>query len=226
MSDMIEDWGDFEVDAKDFDIPSATQLYSLPTQSLFCDRRESSNETSEQRFGDPISDDKLKEKRCESIPKKTRENTKWALSVWNDWISYREQKVETLIELYTLPEDLSVVPYHKLDIWLSKFVVECRRKDGKPYPPTSLTQIMAAIQRHMRDELGRNDVNFFSKTDPTFANFRKSLDAQMKELSSKGVGIHIKKKDPVLPEDEQSFWEIGVFSMDTAHGLSNAVFFL
>ena len=50
MSDMIEDWGDFEVDAKDFDIPLATQLYSLPTQSLFCDRREISNETSEQRF--------------------------------------------------------------------------------------------------------------------------------------------------------------------------------
>ena len=101
------------------------------------------------------------------------------------------RKVETLIELYALPKDLSVVLYHELGTWLSKFVVECRRKDGKPYPPTSLTQIMAAIQRHMRDELGRNDVNFFSKTDPTFANFRKSLDAQMKELSSKSVGIHI-----------------------------------
>ena len=81
--------------------------------------------------------------------KKTRENTKWALSVWNDWISYREQKVETLIELYTLPKDLSVVPYHELDFWLSKFVVKCRRKDGKPYPPTSLTQIMAAIQNQI-----------------------------------------------------------------------------
>lgn len=29
----------------------------------------------------------------------------------------------------------------------------------------------------------------------------------------------------MLPEDEQSFWEIGVFSMDTAQGLTNAVFF-
>ena len=31
--------------------------------------------------------------------------------------------------------------------WLSKFVVEVRRKDGKPYPPQSLYQICCGLQR-------------------------------------------------------------------------------
>ena len=69
-----------------------------------------SDESRLQHFGDTISDDKLKEKFRESIPKKTRENTKWALSVWNDWILYRETKVETLLEQFDLPKCLSSVP--------------------------------------------------------------------------------------------------------------------
>ena len=65
----------------------------------------------------------------------------------------------------------------------------------------------------------------FTKTDPTFANFRKSLDARMKKLTSNGVRIHVKNKDPVLSENEQLFLDSAVFSMDTAEGMSNAVFF-
>ena len=105
--------------------------------------------------------------------------------------------METLLEQFDLPKCLSGVPYNELDFWLSKFVVECRRKDGKPHPSNTLSQIIAGLQRHLRDELGRNVVNMFTKTDRTFANFRQSLDARMKELTSNGMGIHVKKKDPV-----------------------------
>ena len=131
--------------------------------------------------------------------------------------------METLLEQFDLPKCLSSVPYNELDFWLSKFVIECCRKDGKP--PNTLSQTIAGLQKHLRDELGRNDVNIFTKMDPIFANFRKSLDARMKELTSNSVRKHLKKKDLVLPEDEQLFWDSGVFSMDTVEGMSNAVFF-
>ena len=61
--------------------------------------------------------------------------------------------------------------------------------------------------------------------DPAFANFRKSLHARMKELTSSSVGIHVKKKGSCVTEDEQLFWDSDVFNMDTAEGMSNAVFF-
>ena len=102
-----------------------------------------------QRFGDPISDDKLKEKFRESISKKTRENTKYASSVWNGWILYREAKLETLLEQFDLSKCLSSVPYNEFDFWPSKFVAVCRRKEGKPYPPNTLSQIIAGLQRHL-----------------------------------------------------------------------------
>ena len=69
--------GDFECEP-DFVIPSASQLFSIPTQTLLFDSMTGSSVSDKsrlQRFGDPISDDKLKEKFRESIPKKTRKTS-------------------------------------------------------------------------------------------------------------------------------------------------------
>ena len=69
-------------------------------------------------------------------------------------------------------------------------------------------------------------MNLFEKKDSNFDNFRKSIDARMKELAADGIGTHIKEKDPILPDDEKRFWDIDVFSLEKAEGLSNAVFSL
>ena len=86
-------------------------------------------------------------------------------------------------------------------------------------------QISAGIQRHLRDNLGRPDINLFLKSDPTFASFRNTLDMRLKELTADGKGIHSQSKDPVLADDESKFWDDGIFNIDTAEGLSNIVFF-
>ncbi|CAH1242382.1 Hypp6640 [Branchiostoma lanceolatum] len=75
-----------------------------------------------------------------------------------------------------------------MDFWLARFVFEIRRKDGKPYPPTTLYNIVAAIMRHLREDLSRHDMNFLDKADIRFAQFRKALDARMKQLTAQGVG--------------------------------------
>ena len=68
---------------------------------------------------------------------------------------------------------------------LSRFVQEATMQDRKPYPLSSLYNIVAAIQRFLREK-GRPDIPFFDVKAPEFAN---SLDARMKELTSAGVGV-------------------------------------
>jgi hypothetical protein len=58
-----------------------------------------------------------------------------------------------------------------------------------------------------------------------FIEFRRALDGRMKFLTSQGIGIQEKLCDPVTLEDEVKMCDTGVFSLKTASGLSNIIFF-
>ena len=72
------------------------------------------------------------EKICEGyVPKNTSESTSWALRIFRAW---REQRKDDKCP-ETLLEDPQV---ELLSFWLSRFIMEARREDGKPYPPSSI----------------------------------------------------------------------------------------
>jgi len=78
----------------------------------------------------------------------------WSLTVWRQWTNYRNQRQETRRDNYfSIPVEFSKgsqVTVQKLDYWISFFVLEIRRQDGQRYPPNSLLNIVAGIQRHLR----------------------------------------------------------------------------
>ncbi|KAI8496541.1 hypothetical protein Bbelb_258400 [Branchiostoma belcheri] len=185
------------------------------------------------RFAAPISTESIEQKVKKRVPKKTQQSTKWGMSVWTEWAVNRNMHLqnmdvalEVLNEPYiVVPTDLSHVDPPEMNHWLSKFVFEIRRMDGKPYPPKTLYLIVSAILRHFREDLKRHDVNFLDKTDSRFAEFRKALDARMKELTAQGIGVTKKQADPLTTEDENCLWEKGAISTKTSQGLSYGVFF-
>lgn len=81
-------------------------------------------------------------------------------------------------------------------------MIECRRADGSPYPTKTLYQLCAAILRFMRDN--EIDLNFLDGKDMRFRNFRKTLDARMKQLATEGIGVTIRQADPISPEMENA----------------------
>ena len=85
-----------------------------------------------------------------------------------------------------MPKDLWNQSLACMAFWLSRFIIECHQKDGTPYPPNTLYNITASIQRTLRDEYGRNEVKILDISDICFADFRKQLDARMKELTNQG----------------------------------------
>ena len=67
----------------------------------------------------------------------------------------------------------------RMNSQLSRFVQEATMQDKKPYSPSSLYKIVAAIQCFLREK-GHPDISFFDVKAPEFDLLRKSLDARMK----------------------------------------------
>ena len=65
-------------------------------------------------------------------------------------------------KLYVVPEDINNASVDELNFWLSRFVVECRRDDGKPYPPNSLLQHYGWHTKVFKTK--KPQISFFDKT--------------------------------------------------------------
>ena len=92
-----------------------------------------------------------------------------------------------------------------MQYWLSRFIHEARKKNGREYAPNTLYHLACGIMRHIRHNCGRPEIDFFK--DPEFSDFRSSLDAEMKRLQSAGVGSVKKQAEPLILEEEEQLWE-------------------
>ena len=92
-----------------------------------------------------------------------------------------------------------------------------------PYPPNTLVQLVAGLQRRLR-ECGRPEMSILSEKDPTFSRARAALDVRMKQLRKAGVGCSRKQAQPLSLQQEETLWEKGIFSLNTGEGFMYAVF--
>ena len=69
------------------------------------------------------------------------------------------------------PSDLLEHPdVQLLNFWLSRFVVEARREDGKPYPASTIQNIMAGLYRYSKNKAPSGTIvhNFMNTCDSIF----------------------------------------------------------
>ena len=89
------------------------------------------------RFGPPLSEKALDQATSDRIPEKTRKTTQWAVSVFPAWCDARGVKDAT--------ENMTIEVLADL---LLRFVMEAHCQNETPYPPATLMQLLAGIQRH------------------------------------------------------------------------------
>lgn len=196
-----ENLGDFnDIDFGDFDLLSKHENAEISDEKRFQSVKKSGNDDFKQLIANQES-------------KNIWRNTNWAKRTWDEWTVWRGD----IPGLY----EMSV---GDLNYFLSCFVLECRRKDGSEYPAATLYQICAEILRYMRDN-GVTNMNFLDNNDKRFYNFRKTLDARMKEISSKGIGLKKKQADPISADDENLLWEKDLLGGATSKSLLNTVFY-
>jgi hypothetical protein len=113
----------------------------------------------------------------------------------------------------------------ELNYWMSKMVVEVRKKKdvGDFYQPNTLYQLCCSLLRWLRDS-GRPGLNSFS--DPRFKHLQDCLDAEMKRLTRIGLGSENKQADPFSEEQENKLWELGLLGDYSAKVLLDTMVFL
>ena len=168
-----------------------------------------------------LSEDKLVELKEGFKPANTEKSTKWAFNNLTSWKIARERAGKA-----TCPDDLlqSTDP-ELLCNWLSQFVAEPRTTQGKPYPPSTLYQLLAGLLRHMRDQ-NSEAPDFLDKGDLRFKPLHKSLDSLFCDLRTKNIGTSVRHAEPFTKAEEQMLWEKGILDTSTLKSLLNAVFYM
>ena len=91
------------------------------------------------RFEKPTTNEQIQQRERDRIPNKTRLNTSWAVNVCRAWAEYRNTKIETAVDEYSsVSVNFETTSVKEVDYWLTSFILEARRGDGKPYPANSL----------------------------------------------------------------------------------------
>lgn len=93
------------------------------------------------------------------------------MNLWDEW---RKHRLE-FTGVYIKP--LSAQDNAELQHWLTRFVLEVRKKDGYEFTPNSLHHICCGLMRHLRWN-GKPKLDIF--TDGTFSAFKQTLDSEMK----------------------------------------------
>jgi len=215
----------------DDDFFNSTQIDHLLTPEPLLQRKSPLESTPKQtRFNSISSEKEILQRIKENVPLNTQYQTNWAASVWKQWAEWRNTTQDTTIPdniAKMVPSDIKQLSEEELGFWLSRFVLEVKKKNGDDYPPNSLYQICCSIQRAYNDRSSGKfkAISIFDKNDERFYKFYESLDSRMRELTQKGLGVKVNQADFILPEEEGKLWEMKVINMETGQGLINGVYF-
>ena len=175
------------------------------------------------RFAAPTTESDMSRIVKGYTPANTQKNTDWARRVFSEWRAARNAKVGAAGEL--CPEDLFEKPeVMLLNHWIARFITEVRRQDGKPYPPRSIHQLLAGLQRYMLS-MKSDAPKFLDRKDVRFAPIHGTCETIYRNLHGKGIGTDVRHAAVITSEDEEKLRTTGVVGCNTPKNLQRAVFF-
>ena len=86
------------------------------------------------------SDTQLQEAKVAAISKNTAKSTSWCVNIWKEWSQHRQSLHPGAYSEW--PIHLYLATDQQLDYWLSKFVLETRKRSGDYYPPKTLSAVV------------------------------------------------------------------------------------
>ncbi|CAC5366607.1 unnamed protein product [Mytilus coruscus] len=169
------------------------------------------------RYGNFVDDMDIDNLVKSTESKNTRKNINWSISTFNDWRSARIASTSCAI-----PE-LTRFTVGDINQWMTRFVIETIRQDGKPYPPKTLYMLCVGILRHLREN--EVHINFLDEKDSQFYEFKRSLRARMTQLTAEGIGTTPKQAEPINQESEDILWEKNLLGNKSSKSVLNTMFF-
>ena len=172
-----------------------------------------SSDCGQQRFGEDMSVEKLQQYYKGLVPRNTECNTQWALRNFEVWRTWRNNGATDSSS--QVPSDLLTCnDARALNHWLSLFVIETKRSDGKDFPSKSIDLLLSGIKRYMVAQVKEKDpsmcpVNFLCESDHRFAGLRGTRDRIARERRQMGVGAEVKHAEVISVEELEKLWAKG-----------------
>lgn len=152
-----------------------------------------------------ITTKELEELKDSRIPENTKRKNKWIMKMFLKWLSDWRTRLDGELKIL---KDLNEMTLKELDLCIQFFISEIRKVDGELYPPQTYREIVAGIQHHLNNVLGKKCSVF---RDKEFYESRKVLDAVMKKAAAAGKKISPKRSHSISFTDEEKLWEVGTF---------------
>ena len=92
------------------------------------------------------------------------------------------------------------------------------KKDGTKFQSLSLNHVVAEVMRFN----GKPELDFYK--DVTFAGFRQTLDAEIKQLKSAGE-TRKRQAEPISVEEEEKLWTLGLLGDHSPQALVDTMLF-
>ena len=115
-----------------------------------------------------------------------------------------------------------------VDRVLAAFVLEARRADGKYYPGSTLKNILSALFRVMKKNIGAaNLVSFVEKSsrEKSYPKLHNAMDWQLRMLRNNRIGVERKRAQIITADIEVQLWAKGILGCHSPQALLNSVFF-
>ena len=93
-------------------------------------------------------------------------------------------------------------------------------QDGCCYLSESLLHIVSGLMRYLRWN-GRPNIDFFQ--NPSFAEFRRCLDAEMKRLKASDENCRKKSAEVITKEEEERLWEMKLLGDHSPQALLDTI---
>ena len=156
------------------------------------------------------------------ITPNTEKNTRWSVNVFTEWRCAKLKKGEK--DGSNCPDDLlENAKVAELNHWISRFIAEVRRQDGNSYPPRTIHQILAGLQRYMLQKMYVPKI--IDRKDSRFLDIHWACDNVYRALRQKGVGTDVRHTSIITKEEEDRLWDSNVIGIRDGKSLQRAIFF-
>ena len=89
-------------------------------------------------------------------------------------------------------------------------------------PIPSIYSLCCGLLRYIRER--KPELNIFK--DPSFNGFQKTLDSEMKRLTSLGVGVKRHQAEPITVDEENKLWELRLLGDHSPQALLDTMAYL
>ena len=155
-----------------------------------------------------------------SFSDETHKKIDWVVRMYRDWHVYRNGLGLHYISCDV--EDMSTVTQESLNFAFCRFVVEVKKVDGSEFPAKTLYDIIICVQFHLELQ----GLTWKLLNDDVFSDLKFTLDNTMKQRTSDGVGITVKKAQVLSFSDEDVLWSLGLLGTYSPEVSMNTVIYM